>query len=236
MALSWTMDKIGPICRSVEDCMLVLRALDGPDGQDLSARPAPWLRWQPKQPIGHLKVGVLREGLRPEQSAAIEALSKLNVELIDAKLPEFPAQAVSTMLIAEAAAAFDDITRDGRVNQLSGQRPGDWPNSFRTARLIPAVEYIRAARARTLLMRSFHEFFNSFDALVSSNNSRCLTITNLTGHPQLVVPCGFPRNEAGKFEPVGLLFTGKLYDEGGLAHLAHAYQQATNHHLQRPPC
>jgi Asp-tRNA(Asn)/Glu-tRNA(Gln) amidotransferase A subunit family amidase len=235
MALSWTMDKIGPICRSVEDCMLVLRALDGPDGQDLSSKPSPALRWQPKQPLARLKVGVLRDGMRPEQIKAIEALGKLGVELIDTKLPEFPIQAVTTMLIAEAATAFDDITRDGRVNQLSGQRAGDWPNSFRTARLIPAVEYIRAARARTLLMRTFHDYFGAFDALVSSNSSPCLGITNLTGHPQIVAPCGFPRNESGKTNPIGLLFTGKLYQEGELARLAFAYQQATSHHQQWPP-
>jgi Asp-tRNA(Asn)/Glu-tRNA(Gln) amidotransferase A subunit family amidase len=232
MALSWTMDKIGPICRSVEDCMLVLKAIEGPDGKDLSARyPVP-LHWQPATPVSKLKIGVLREDFNRSNrhKEALEALAKTGMQLVDTKLPEFPARELVLMLEAEAGAAFDDLTRNGGVEKLNGQRANDWPNSFRTSRLTPAVEYIRAARARTLLMRKFHEYMSGFDALVSPSNSLSLTVTNLTGQPQLVVPCGFPDRT-----PISLLFTGNLFEEGKLARVAKAFQDVSQWHLERPP-
>lgn len=232
MALSWTMDKIGPICRSVEDCMLVLKVIEGPDGKDLAARyPVP-LHWEPTTPVGKLRIGVLRSDFErsPRHQEALDALAKTGMQLVDTKLPDFPARELVLMLNAEAGAAFDELTRDGRAETLNGQAPGDWPNSFRASRLTPAVEYLRAARARTVLMRQFHDYFSGFDALVSPNNSMSLTVTNLTGHPQLVVPCGFP--ESG---PISILFTGKLFEEGKLARVAKAFQDATDWHLKRPP-
>lgn len=232
MALSWTMDKIGPICRSVEDCMLVLKAIEGPDGKDLSARyPVP-LHWQPAAPASKLKIGVLREDFNRSNrhKEALEALAKTGMQLVDTKLPEFPARELVLMLEAEAGAAFDELTRNGGAEKLNGQRANDWPNSFRTSRLTPAVEYIRAARARTLLMRKFHEYMSGFDALVSPSNSLSLTVTNLTGQPQLVVPCGFPDRT-----PISLLFTGNLFEEGKLARVAKAFQDVSQWHLERPP-
>jgi Asp-tRNA(Asn)/Glu-tRNA(Gln) amidotransferase A subunit family amidase len=232
MALSWSMDKIGPICRSVEDCMLVLRVIEGPDGKDLSARyPVP-LHWQANAPLKELKIGVLREDFTRSKrhDEALATLSKTGMKLIDTKLPDFPARELVLMLNAEAGAAFDDLTRNGGVEKLNGQRASDWPNSFRSSRLTPAVEYIRAARARTLLMRQFHEYLSGFDALVSPTGSASLTITNLTGQPQLVTPCGFPDNE-----PLGLLFTGHLFEEGKLARVAKAFQDASDWHQKRPP-
>jgi Asp-tRNA(Asn)/Glu-tRNA(Gln) amidotransferase A subunit family amidase len=232
MALSWTMDKIGPICRSVEDCMLVLKAIEGPDGKDLSARyPVP-LNWQPATPVSQLKIGVLREDFNrsSRHKEALAALAKTGMQLVDTKLPEFPARELVLMLEAEAGAAFDDLTRNGGVEKLNGQRANDWPNSFRTSRLTPAVEYIRAARARTLLMRRFHEYMSGFDALVSPSNSLSLTVTNLTGQPQLVAPCGFPDRT-----PISLLFTGNLFEEGKLARVAKAFQDVSQWHLERPP-
>jgi Asp-tRNA(Asn)/Glu-tRNA(Gln) amidotransferase A subunit family amidase len=238
MALSWTMDKIGPICRTVEDCMLVLRVIDGPDGKDMSARyPAP-VHWDAAAPVNKLKVGVLRdnfarindEGRKKHYEDALAALAKTGMQLVDTKLPEFPAGDLVLMLNAEAGAAFDDLTRNGGVEKLTAQKANDWPNSFRSSRLTPAVEYIRAARARTLLMREFQKYLGGFDALVSPTGSPSLTITNLTGQPQIVVPCGFPKNEA-----MGLLFTGHLFEEGKLSLVAKAYQDATDWHLKRPP-
>jgi len=232
MALSWTMDKIGPICRSVEDCMLVLKAIEGPDGKDMSARyPAP-LHWQAASPVRKLKIGVLREDFdrSTRHKEALDALAKTGMQLIDTKLPEFPARELVLMLNAEAGAAFDDLTRNGGAEKLTGQQASDWPNSFRTSRLTPAVEYIRAARGRTMLMRQFHNYLQGFDALVSPNTSMTLTVTNLTGQPQIVVPCGFPENG-----PVGLLFTGHLFEEGKLARVAKAFQDASDWHLKRPP-
>ena len=238
MALSWTMDKVGPICRTVEDCMLVLRVIDGPDGKDMAARYPTAVEWNAAAPLAKLKVGVLREnftritdeGRKKHYEDALAALAKTGVQLIDTKLPEFPAGDVVLMLSAEAATAFDDLTRNGDIEKLNGQKANDWPNSFRSSRMTPAVEYIRAARARTLLMRQFYNYLADFDALVSPTGSLSLTVTNLTGQPQIVVPCGFPNNE-----PLGLLFTGHLFEEGKLSRVAKAYQDATDWHRKQPP-
>jgi Asp-tRNA(Asn)/Glu-tRNA(Gln) amidotransferase A subunit family amidase len=238
MALSWTMDKIGPICRSAEDCILVLRELDGPDGEDLSARYPVALRWDAKASLRGKKLGVLRKDFdtvrqserKESYASALEILKKTGAELVDAELPELPNQAIGIMLSCEAAAAFDDLTRSGGIDKLNGQGPGDWPNSFRSNRSTPAVEYIRAARARTVMMRQFGDWFANYDALVSPNTSACLSITNLTGHPQIVAPCGFPKEG-----PVGLLFTGHLFAEGELVRWANGFQELTDWHRKAPP-
>ena len=236
MALCWTMDKIGPICRSVSDCAEVLRIIAGPDGKDLTVLDVP-LNWDARRPLKKLKVGYLasefermREKTKPIFDAALADLRKAGVDLQPMQLPEFPLQAVSILLDAEAAAAFDDLTRQpGALDTLSGQTPGDWPNQFRSSRLIPAVEYIRAMRARTIYMRKFHELMADWDGFVSSTNSQSLTATNLTGHPQVVVPCGFVDGL-----PQGLLFTGRLFEEGTAMRLAYAYEQATDWHTKHP--
>jgi Asp-tRNA(Asn)/Glu-tRNA(Gln) amidotransferase A subunit family amidase len=166
---------------------------------------------------------------KPVHDAALDALRKAGVKLEAMQLPEFPLNAIRFVLDAEAAAAFDDLTRSGGVDQLSGQTPGDWPNQFRSSRLIPAVEYIRAQRARTIYMQKFAELMSQWDAFVSPTGSQSLTATNLTGHPQVVVPCGFIDGL-----PQGLLFTGRLFDEGTPMRLAYAYEQATDWHTKRP--
>ena len=236
MALSWSMDKIGPICRTVADCAEVLRIIAGPDGKDLTVIDAP-LHWDARQPLKKLKVGYLaaefermREKTKPVFDAALAALRRAGVDLQPMQLPDFPLQAVNILLDAEAAAAFDDLTRQpGALDTLSGQAPSDWPNQFRTSRLIPAVEYIRAQRARTIYMQKFHETMNGWDSFVSSPNSNSLTATNLTGHPQVVVPCGFIDGL-----PQGLLFTGRLFEEGTAMRLAYAYEQTTDWHTKHP--
>lgn len=240
MALCWSMDKPGPICRSVADCAEVLRALSGPDGKDLSLVNAP-LHWDARKPLKGMKIGYLAadfersgEKLKPVHDAALQVLRqtllKSGVTLEPMQLPEFPLAAIGFVLDAEAAAAFDDITRSGDVDQLSGQTARDWPNQFRSSRLIPAVEYIRAQRARTLYMQKFAELMGQWDAFVSPTNSQSLNATNLTGHPQVVVPCGFIDGL-----PQGLLFTGRLFEEGTPMRLAYAYEQATDWHTKRPP-
>jgi Asp-tRNA(Asn)/Glu-tRNA(Gln) amidotransferase A subunit family amidase len=236
MALSWTMDKIGPICRSVADCAEVLRLMAGPDGKDLTVVNAP-LNWDARKPLGKLKVGYLaadferlHENSKPVYDTALMDLRKAGVRLEPLQLPEFPLGAVNIVLDAEAAAAFDDLTRQpGGLDQLSGQTPGDWPNQFRSSRLIPAVEYIRAQRARTIYMRKFHELMEHWDGFVSPTNSMCLTATNLTGNPQTVVPCGFVDGL-----PQGLLFTSRLFEEGTAMRLAYAYEQATDWQSKHP--
>jgi Asp-tRNA(Asn)/Glu-tRNA(Gln) amidotransferase A subunit family amidase len=235
MALCWSMDKIGPICRSMADCAEVLRVLSGPDGKDLTVVNAP-LHWDARKPLKTMKVGYLaaeferaNEKTKPVYADALDALGKAGVKLEAMQLPEFQLNAIRFVLDAEAAAAFDDITRSGGVDQLSGQSPNDWPNQFRSSRLIPAVEYIRAQRARTIYMQKFAELMGQWDAFVSPAGSQSLTATNLTGHPQVVVPCGFIDGL-----PQGLLFTGRLFDEGTPMRLAYAYEQATDWHTRRP--
>lgn len=250
MGLSWTMDKIGPICRSVEDCALVLNSIYGPDGHDLTVEDVPF-NWNPDRPLSQMKIGYIKAEFEPTAGAgrggnqggqgnaeerkkmyadALEVLRKAGAKLEPFELPKFDFQSLRTILSAEAAAAFDDITRDGRVNQLSGQSPNDWPNSFRTSRFIPAVEYIRAQRARTLLMREMDKLMANWDVFVTpAPGSASLTLTNLTGHPAVVTPCGFINKL-----PQAIMFTGNLYDEGAPLRVAMAYQQATDWHKKYP--
>jgi Asp-tRNA(Asn)/Glu-tRNA(Gln) amidotransferase A subunit family amidase len=235
MALTWTMDKIGPICRSVTDCAEVLRLIEGPDGKDPTVVKAP-LNWDARGPVRSLKVGYLAsdfEALNANDKllydAALNVLRKIGVKLQPMTLPDYPTGAINLVLDAEAGAAFDDLTRDGGLEQLTGQSPSDWPNQFRTSRLIPAVEYIRAQRARTIYMRKFQDLMSQWDAFVSHPSGTSLTATNLTGHPQVVVPCGFVDDL-----PQGLLFTGRLFEEGTAMRLAYAYEQATDWHTKHP--
>jgi Asp-tRNA(Asn)/Glu-tRNA(Gln) amidotransferase A subunit family amidase len=235
MGLSWTMDKPGPICRTAEDCALVLQAIHGSDGKDLAVVDAP-LDWQPQLGLSGLRIGYLEAdfGRATGDSKAMfdQALADLRAagaKLEPVKLPDFQAQPLRVILEAEAAAAFDDLTRSGGVNQLRGQAANDWPNSFRTSRLIPAVEYIRAQRARTLLMQKMDKFMTDWDVLVSPPFGGLLLVTNLTGHPQSVVPCGFINGL-----PQGLVFTGKLYEEGAPLRVAMAYEKATKWHTMHP--
>jgi len=245
MGLSWTMDKIGPICRGVEDCALVLDAIYGPDGRDITVGDAAF-NWNPDRPLAQMRIGYVKaefeqgQGRGGNQSAgeerrkiyqdALEALRQAGAKLEPMELPKFSAQSLRIILNAEAAAAFDDITRDGRVNQLSGQSAGDWPNSFRTARFIPAVEYIRAQRARTLLMREMDKLMSNWDVFVTpAPGSASLLITNLTGHPAVVTPCGFINNL-----PQAIMFTGNLYDEAAPLRVALGFERATKWHTMRP--
>jgi Asp-tRNA(Asn)/Glu-tRNA(Gln) amidotransferase A subunit family amidase len=236
MGLSWTMDKIGPICRGVEDTAIVLDAVYGPDDRDRTVGDAPF-NWAPERPLAGMRIGYLRaefERGNDERKAlyqtALDALRKAGARLEPIELPTFPTQSLRIILNAEAAAAFDDITRDGRVSQLSGQGPNDWPNSFRTSRFIPAVEYLRAQRARTLLQREMDALMKNWDVFVSpAPGSASLLVTNLTGHPAVVLPCGFINNL-----PQAIMFTGGLYDEAAPLRVALAYERATRWHTMHP--
>jgi len=245
MGLSWTMDKIGPICRGVEDCALVLDAIYGPDGRDITVGDAAF-NWNPDRPLAQMRIGYVKAEFEQSPSqggnqANSEERKKMYQEALDAlrqagakfepmELPQFSTQSLRIILNAEAATAFDDITRDGRINQLSGQNASDWPNSFRTARFIPAVEYIRAQRARTLLMREMDSLMSKWDVFVTpAPGSASLLITNLTGHPAVVTPCGFINNL-----PQAIMFTGNLYDEAAPLRVALAYERATKWHTMRP--
>lgn len=248
MGLSWTMDKIGPICRGVEDCAAALSAIYGPDGRDITVGDAPF-NWVPDTSLGSLRIGYLKtefdgagnppandqQRLQAEQrrtvySNALKALENAGAKLTPIELPKFSANSLRFILTAEAAAAFDDITRDGRVNELSGQARGDWPNSFRTSRFIPAVEYLRAQRARTLLIREMETLMTQWDVFVSpAPGSASLLITNLTGNPAVVVPCGFVNDL-----PLAIMFTGGVYDEASPLRVALAFERATQWHTMHP--
>ena len=250
MALSWSMDKLGPICRAVEDCAVVLDAIYGPDGKDPSVHDIGYTWDAALDPktlrIGYVEADFKRHEPRPNeteaQKAAREDNEKFNEQALDVirktlgwnlipvKMPDLPWQAMRPILTAEAAAAFDELTRSGRDKLLTAQGKNDWPNTFREARLTPAVEYINANRARTLGMQAMAEVFKNVDVIVAPTFGNQLLITNLTGHPALILPDGFRADNT----PVSLTFLGDLYGEGKLLAVAKAYQDATSWHLKHP--
>ena len=272
MALSWTMDKIGPMCRSIEDCALVFNAIYGPDGRDDTVVDAPFA-WNPDLPLARLKIGYIktefepappaiegrggrgegaargegrsegrgRGGLTPEEqrrraeerltllNGALEVYRKAGATLQPIELPETLTRysnAISFVLNTEAAAAFDDLTRSPGIKDESLNA---WPNSFRTHRFVPAVEYIRAQRIRTLLMREMDRLMSTYDAFLSSTNSSTLSLTNLTGHPAVAVRAGFVANA-----PLMLMVTGRLYDEATMLRVALAHERATAWNAKNP--
>jgi Asp-tRNA(Asn)/Glu-tRNA(Gln) amidotransferase A subunit family amidase len=242
MPLSWTMDKIGPICRGVEDCALVLHTVYGPDRHDRTVAADPF-HWEPQRPLHGMKIGVLQSAFDrfqgPNKTLYDQALADLKKAGVSMTPVDFKEDmgAIRFLLEAEAAAAFDDITRDGQVRTLKGQAASDWPNSFRSSRLIPAVEYIRAQRARTVLVENFEKFMADWDVVVMPSQA-LLTTTNLTGNPQVVVKCGFAdatlQNGDKTPVPRTIGFLGKIYDEGSPLRVALAYEQATHWHEKHP--
>src|SRR5262245_29770505 len=226
MTLSWSMDKVGPIARSIEDCALVFGAIHGSDPDDITAVDRPFA-WSPAQEVRSLKVGFFEGERPPEEKRAIERLKDLGVKLVPIKLPDkYPIGPLTLILNTEAAAAFDDITRAGVRDGI-----GRWGTTFRQGQFVPAVEYLRACRIRTLVMREMEEAVAGVDAYVGGDD---LTITNMTGHPTAVVPDGDRRGSMSG-QPDTITFTGRLFGESTLLSLAHAYQQASGAHLRRPP-
>lgn len=236
MALSWTMDKLGPMTRSVNDAALVFNEIYGPDGLDLTVEDMPF-NYNQNVNLSSLKIGYLKSEFEKERDQkeiddeVIDVLWSIGAELIPIELPDFPVFDISFILSAEAAAAFDEITRSGDDDLLVRQIKQSWPNVFRQARLIPAVEYINANRARTLLMKQMVDLFKEIDVFVAPTfGGSSLLLTNLTGHPAVVVPNGFRENDT----PTSITFTGNLYEDGIVLAVAGAYQDATNFHLRHP--
>ncbi len=228
MTLSWSMDKLGPITRSVEDCALVFDAIHGADGLDWAAVDQPF-DWPPKVNFSSLKIGYIEVSNRPaDERDELKVLRKLGFDLVPITLPEeLPVRAVTLMLGTEAAAAFDELTRKHITEGLNS-----WPATFRQGQFVPAVEYLRAARVRTKLMRAMADRMAKVDLYVGSGQD--LSITNLTGHPTVVFPMGF-RDRDGRSMPGSVTLTGRLFDESTLLAVARAMQQATGDHLRRPP-
>lgn len=249
MALSWTMDKLGPICRSVEDCALVLGAIYGPDDKDNSVISADF-QWNATVSPRSLRVGYFRSafdipltdpkdekrtlhGSKKFDDAALGVLRGLGVNLIPVEVPELNYDAMRLVLTAEAAAAFDALTRSDRDKELVQQGKGDWANTFRTARFIPAVDYVNANRVRTIAIERWDNLMKQVDVIVSPTGASGLAqlvATNLTGHPAVILPNGF-RDDG---TPVSLTFIGGLFEEAKLLAVAHAYQEATPFHLKHP--
>ena len=280
MALSWSMDKIGPICRAVEDCAIVLSAIYGPDGHDRSVQQAAF-NWNADLDWKQLRVGYLKAAFdkpsppvarKPPETmkgkeledykartkrqagfferrvydsrfdaATLDVLRRMGVNLIPVELPKLPYGEMVPVLEAEGAAAFDELTRSGRDHLLNGQEPYDWPNSFRVARLYPAVDYVQAMRARSLAIEAMHRMFTGIDVIVTPTGGQQLVATNLTGIPAVILPNGLRGpdappplhdvdgavdNTGGPGTPVSITFLGQLYGEAKLLAFARAYQQA----------
>lgn len=208
MALSWSMDKIGPMCRSAEDCALVFEAIIGPDGHDQSVKRYPF-NWDPRLAPAALRVGYVKSAFdRPERDpenpqrvihstkaqddAALDVLRRIGANLVPVELPDSVLQSSSLILQPEAGAAFEQLVLSGNVKQMVQQHAGAWPNTFRSAHFVPAVDYINANRARQLLMRQWWELFRNLDVIVvPTGGTSQLLSTNLTGNPSVIVPHGF---------------------------------------------
>jgi Asp-tRNA(Asn)/Glu-tRNA(Gln) amidotransferase A subunit family amidase len=249
MALSWTMDKLGPICRSAEDCALVLDAIYGPDGKDKSAITASY-SWDARVSPKSLRIGYVKaafdlpmmdpkdekrtlHGSKVFDDRALEVLRGMGINLIPVELPDLAYDAMRIILTAEAAAAFDELTRSNRDAELVQQSRFDWANTFRTARFIPAVDYINANRVRSTAIEAWDELMKKVDVIVTPTgaaNLSQLVATNLTGHPAVILPNGFRPDGT----PVSLTFLGNLFEEGKLLAVANAYQKATGFHKVHP--
>jgi Asp-tRNA(Asn)/Glu-tRNA(Gln) amidotransferase A subunit family amidase len=246
MALSWTMDKIGPLGRTAEDCAIILHAIQGPDGRDNTVLDVPFA-WDAGRDARGLRVGYLKSDVEREipddpknpdrvlrmregqafTKASLEVIRNLGLEPVAVELPKMGSGPMDFLLTTEAAAAFDDLVRSDRLDLMSAEpERSAWVSSFRLHEVVPAVQYIQANRARYRLMEAYHEFFKDMDVLIGS----ALGPTNLTGHPEVAFPHGFD----SKGQPAVLRLTGKLFGEAGMLLLAHAFQQRTDFHLKRP--
>ncbi|GAA4312899.1 amidase [Nibribacter koreensis] len=236
MALSWSMDKIGPIARTVEDCAIVFNAIYGPDGKDQTVYGAPF-NYNAKQDLKKLRIGYLKSDFernyptKAQDQATLEALRKAGHELIPIELPKIPVNDLVMTISVEGATAFDEITRNNKVADMVNQDKNAWPNTFRSARFIPAVEYLQAQRVRYQLIQEMHKMMEQVDVYVSpSFASSNLVVTNLTGHPCVVVPNGFNARNL----PTTITFIGKLFGEADLLAFAKAYQDGTDFHKKHP--
>ena len=236
MALSWSMDKIGPICRAVEDCALVFNAIYGPDEKDQTLYDVPF-NYDPKINWKKLRIGYLKmefDSVRSNKTisdSVLTVLTRLGAKLIPIELPKLPMEPLRIILNAEAAAAFDDLTRNGKDDSMVRQGKGAWPNSFRSSRFIPAVEYIEANRVRYMVIQEMQKLMKDIDVYVApSFGGSNLLLTNLTGHPCLVLPDGFTKEGS----PTSISFIGQLFGEAKLLAVAKAYQDATDFHLKHP--
>lgn len=252
MALAWSMDKIGPIARSAEDCAIIFQAIHGADPRDPTSVDHPF-NWPIARDPRTLRVGYVESLFQEDRTEfgqdeeaktrlrewqefdlqSLDVLRGLGIQLIPIKLPDrFPVEELSFILTAEASAAFDELTRSGKDDQLVRQIENAWPNVFRQGQMIPAVEYLRANRIRTLMMKEMEKVLSEVDVYVApSFGGNNLLLTNLTGHPCVVLPNGFRKSDG---TPTSMTFMGRLYGEAEPLALAQLYQQATDFHTRHP--
>ncbi len=239
MVLCWSLDKVGPLCRTAEDAAIIFDAIKGADGNDPSSLERPF-NYQPQKKPGQLRIAYAKnyfDNLSKDRLEwqVLETYRKLGADL---KAVEFPDSAIYTadimniVLGAEASAAFEELTLSNRDDLIERQDKNFWPNIFRSARFIPAAEYINANRHRSVLAEALNKFMKQYDVvIVPSYAGNQLAMTNLTGHPAICFPIGF--SKAGR--PQSITLVGNLYDEASIISAAKAYQDATDHHLKRPP-
>lgn len=234
MPLSWSMDKLGPIGRSATDVAIVMEAIQGPDGLDGHVRDLPFRAPAAADARGW-KVGVVLADFEKQENLAhvLEEIEALGAELVPIEPLDFPVDAICAVLEVEAASVFEELTRSGRDDLLAQQTEYSWPNIFRSAHVIGAVDVMRANRVRTRLMYAVHELFEGLDLIVHPTRrteGRFLSIGNLTGHPAFVAPAGFRDNGT----PLSVSFMGPLYGDAKLLAFARAWQAATDHHHRHP--
>ncbi|WP_462267517.1 amidase [Mucilaginibacter sp.] len=236
MALSWSMDKLGPITRSVEDDAIVFNAIQGTDPQDLSTIAAPFNYDGTIKSLKGYKIGYLATDFKQKSdthtsdSLTLVKLRALGAELVPIEYPKFPIGALRIILNAEAGAAFQELLLDHREDQMVLQNKSAWPNTFRSAQFIPAAEYIQANRARTMLIQQWYEKLKGLDLYITPTWTSNLVLTNLTGNPCVVLPNGFN----AKGNPISITFMGQLFGEGKLLQAAKVYQDATDFHKKHP--
>lgn len=236
MSLSWTMDKLGPICRTVEDCAMVFEAIRGPDGIDQTLYDAPF-NYRPKVDLKKLRIGYLKSDFAKKKNqtndlATFATLEALGAKLVPIELPtNIPVEDISFVLSTEGAAFFDELTRSGRDDLMVRQIANAWPNVFRKARFVPAVEYLQAQRIRYLLIQEMAKLMENIDVYVAPwDVGENVLITNLTGHPSVVVPNGFSQSGT----PTAITFVGKLFGEADTLAVAKVFQNATCFNLKHP--
>ena len=242
MALSYSLDKVGPICGSAADAAIVFNYIHGTDGKDGSAVNKPF-NYNPTKDIKKLKIAYAKnyfdkiKDTSRNEFKVLEEFKKLGVQLIPVNFPDSGIYNVNVMDIVigvECAAQFDAMTRLNIDDELTRQTKNDWPNQFRTARFVPAVEYVNAQRHRYTLMKKVNEVIQQYDVIIcpSRGDGNQSAITNLTGHPVVCIPTGFDK----KFNlPTGISFVGNLYDEATILSIANAIQKATNWDKAHPP-
>ena len=235
MALCWSLDKIGAICRTVEDCALVLDVIRGADPDDPSSIDMPF-DFDATRTVKGMRIGYSPkwfEGNRVSDldRAVLEIVRRLGIELVQIELPDWPYGSLRTILSVEAAAAFEELTLSNRDDELVWQEPRAWPNSFRQTRFTPAIEFVQAQRFRRQVMEMMNEKFADIDAMISpSYAASLLLITNNTGHPSVTIRCGF--NDNGT--PHGITLLGRLFDEGTLCNIAMAIEKRLGVWDKRP--